>query len=166
MEGNFSFAALNAAAAPVCQALQGIRGHYFIGLNGWTVVLTEPPNLLCKQTLEGEPRLAEVTKALGCMGFHYADYDSDSATLLECDLRGTYRVSGMIGTADDPFDFYGLPIEAENEEVGFKLLWVPQTLKAALAAGPMATERSLMKFFGLDAQALRFPAASGGRPLR
>ncbi|MBD2168191.1 hypothetical protein H6G04_27795 [Calothrix membranacea FACHB-236] len=68
----------------------------FVSTPGWTIVKTEPNELLCRRARgAARPRLSELAMQIGCNAFHFGAYGHDGI-LLEVDAMGHTFISGAV----------------------------------------------------------------------
>ena len=65
------------------------------GLNGWSVLIADPPFDFSGRTKDGTPWLSKLTRQLNCDAFQL-DAGDYSAGLLEANSRGAYLISGLL----------------------------------------------------------------------
>lgn len=99
----------------------------FPGAPGWAVVKTAPLELLLYG--EREPRLATLTRRLGCEAFQHNVYDGDSTLLFEADHAGRTEITGFCG--QEPERFYGDSPPEERAQARFALLDVRADVQRA-----------------------------------
>ena len=100
------------------------------GAPGWTMVKVDPEEFLCSPTTGAErPRLADLTVAVGCDGFHLNMYDGDSLVLIESNAQGEIAFSGGGGSSPEKFAQY---ISKEHQQERFRLIEIPEMVQAIL----------------------------------
>jgi len=103
----------------------------FPGNLGWTLVKTQPPELLCQRARgAAKPRLAELAIQSRCDGFHYRIYDDYCGALLEADASGQIFVSGYWDCYDiKDMKLYDEQITELSAGLNFFLLDVPEEIR-------------------------------------
>lgn len=125
------------------------------GRDGWTIVKTEPLELLGGRAPGGARlRIADLCAALKCDGFINNTYDTIECILVEADSRGRVRVSGEAQDYfrfDDEDQFEMLPYNGEpfvEEGDGFGLIEVSREIQEAFHA--FADDEELGRLIGGD----------------
>ncbi|MEH1874716.1 hypothetical protein [Nostoc sp.] len=104
----------------------------FVGNQGWTIVQTEPSELLCRRARDTiRPRLSSLAMQTGCDAFHYMVYDRTWGALLESDASGRTFASGDVDCYDiEKMKFYDELVTERTGGLDFFLLNVPEELQA------------------------------------
>ncbi|RCJ24035.1 hypothetical protein A6770_28730 [Nostoc minutum NIES-26] len=104
----------------------------FVGAPGWTIVKTQPNELLCRRARSVlSPRLSQLTMQIGCNAFHLGAYDH-FGILLEADAVGHIFISGAVDRIEENL-FYEEHIN-KNGYSKFFLLDVPEEIRAVVNA--------------------------------
>lgn len=106
----------------------------FVGAPGWTIVKTEPNELLCRRARgAARLRLSELAMQIGCNAFHFGAYGHDGI-LLEADAMGQTFISGTVDRIEEEENqFYDEQINARGYSQFF-LLDVPEEIQAVVKA--------------------------------
>ncbi|MDF5726041.1 MAG: hypothetical protein PUP91_37470 [Rhizonema sp. PD37] len=106
----------------------------FVGAPGWTIVKTEPNELLCRRARGAScPRLSELAMQIGCNAFHLGAYDH-FGILLEADALGHTLISGAVDRiAEEENQFYDEQINIRGYSQFF-LLNVSEEIRAVVKA--------------------------------
>ncbi|MDF5726040.1 MAG: hypothetical protein PUP91_37465 [Rhizonema sp. PD37] len=104
----------------------------FVGNQGWTIVQTQPSELLCRRAKDTiRPRLSSLAMQTGCNTFHYKVYDRTWGVILEADASGRTFASGDLDCYDvEKMKFYDEPVTERTGGLNFFLLNVPSELQA------------------------------------
>ena len=87
------------------------------GAPGWTVVLAQPWNTLCRASVTGPSRFVDLCTALGVRGFmvDVIDVAPHGSALVETDGRGLHRISGWyLDESERERSYHGTPLELDD----------------------------------------------------
>ncbi|MEH2282919.1 MAG: hypothetical protein V7K90_16585 [Nostoc sp.] len=106
----------------------------FVSTPGWTIVKTEPNELLCRRARgAARPRLSELAMQIGCNAFHLGAY-GHNGILLEADAMGQTFISGSVDAIEEEENqFYDEQINTSGYSQFF-LLDVPEEIQAVVKA--------------------------------
>lgn len=106
----------------------------FVGAPGWTIVKTEPNELLCRRARgASRPRLSELAMQISCNAFHLGAYDH-FGILLEADALGHTLISGAVDRIEEEENqFYDEQINIRGYSQFF-LLNVSEEIQAVVKA--------------------------------
>ena len=117
----------------------------FVGNQGWTIVQTQPSELLCRRARDTiRPRLSSLAIQAGCNAFHYMVHDRTWGALLEADASGRTFVSGELDCYEvEKMKFYDEPVTERTG--GLHLLNLPSELQAVASIRINYEERERRK---------------------
>lgn len=95
------------------------------GVKGWTVVDTQPPELLARHGAKPIPLIAEVCRRARARGFLLVTRSMVDAVLIEADAWGEFLLSGCVfddADEDAPWTFCGSPMSADRIDVRFEIV--------------------------------------------
>ncbi|WP_445636308.1 hypothetical protein NSTC745_01187 [Nostoc sp. DSM 114161] len=103
----------------------------FVSTQGWTIVKTEPSELLCRRARGAtRPRLSQLAMQIGCNAFHFGAY-GHHGILLEADAMGQTFISGSVDRIEEENQFYDEEINRRGRSQFF-LLDVPEEIQAVM----------------------------------
>ncbi|MDZ8227878.1 MULTISPECIES: hypothetical protein [unclassified Nostoc] len=104
----------------------------FVGASGWTIVKTQPNELLCRRARgASRPRLSELAMQIDCNAFHFGAY-GHNGILLEADAMGQTFISGTVDRIEEEENqFYEEEIN-RRERSQFFLLDMPEEIQAVV----------------------------------
>lgn len=130
------------------------------GAPGWTVVMGQPWNTLCRASATGPSRFVDLCTALGVRGFMVdrVDIVPHGGMLVETDGRGLHRLSGYyFGEGDREATYHGTPVPLDDfEGTTFEVC-------ADLACAGLFDGRRLVDFDACRAIAHEVGGANGER---
>ncbi|MDZ8187527.1 MAG: hypothetical protein RMX96_22090 [Nostoc sp. ChiSLP02] len=104
----------------------------FVSTQGWTIVKTEPSELLCRRARDAaRPRLSELAMQIDCNAFHFSAY-GHYGILLEANAMGQTFISGSVDRIEEEENqFYEEEINRRGYSQFF-LLDVPEEIQAVV----------------------------------
>lgn len=123
----------------------------FVGAPGWTIVKTQPNELLCRRAKGADLlRLSELAMQTGHDAFHLGVYGS-FGILLEADAKGRVLISGEVDRPEEEKNnFYDEQINKHGYSQFF-LLNVPEEIQAVVKApSPQEEEEKKRRFQELE----------------
>ncbi len=109
----------------------------FEGNDGWTIIKTNPRDLLCypiKIENHNLPVLSALAVKLKCDGFHLDVFEDLFGILLEANSAGKVYISGVFDSNNPNENFYENPINVPDLIKQFSLLKVSSSLQLAMKA--------------------------------
>lgn len=95
------------------------------GAKGWTLIDTQPVELLAQHGDRPAPLLAEICRRARARGFLFVARSIVDAVLIEADAWGEFLLSGCVfDDADEEaaWTFHGSPMSADRVEVRFEIV--------------------------------------------
>jgi hypothetical protein len=95
------------------------------GAKGWTIIDTQPVELLAQHGDKPAPLLAEVCRRARARGFLFVARSIVDAVLIEADAWGEFLLSGCVfddADEDAAWTFHGSPMSADRVEVRFEIV--------------------------------------------
>lgn len=95
------------------------------GAKGWTLIDTQPAELLAQHGDKPAPLLAEICRRARARGFLFVARSIVDAVLIEADAWGEFLLSGCVfDDADEEaaWTFHGSPMSADRVEVRFEIV--------------------------------------------
>lgn len=95
------------------------------GVKGWTLIDTQPVELLAQHGDKPAPLLAEICRRARARGFLFVARSTVDAVLIEADAWGEFLLSGCVfDDADEEaaWTFHGSPMSADRVEVRFEIV--------------------------------------------
>jgi hypothetical protein len=95
------------------------------GVKGWTIIDTQPVELLAQHGNKPVPMLAEICRRSRARGFLFVTRSIVDAVLIEADAWGEFLLSGCVfdeADEDASWTFYGNPMSADRVDVRFEIV--------------------------------------------
>ena len=122
----------------------------FPGVSGWTIIKTQPDELMCRRPENGtNPRLSKLATNINSKAFHWGVYSSSFGIILEADEKGGFFVSGCHDVTDEKEKNYFYQ-EKVNYGEAWKFHLINMPLHVVKAIEPTSEEEWERKEARLD----------------